>query len=355
MSTLNNKAKLFGAIGLFLLLIVTSISLYVMFKDLSPEKIFSLNKKAVVFITTYNLLGEPTGYGSGFILAANGVVATNLHLVKDAASISIKTTDDRILTPIGVLHIDDKNDIALIKIKVKENVEYFKVKTGDPQKLEVGEKIYALGNPKGIESTFSEGIVSGIREIKSGVKLIQITAPISPGSSGGPLINRKGEVVGITTFLVEQGQNLNFAYPINVIETEIDVNKIIYTFPDLKANWKLVSGGHHREETIDVVDEYYYDPESIVNLEANIKGVWGKSLWSIKSINSSLVNIGRTGFIFFEIDCSTKKGRRKVWFSINDKKEIEVDTDFSNKNTWESWKTQSEVDKISTIVCQPQK
>lgn len=364
------KTKLFGVIGLFLL-IITPISSYIVFKDVNPEKIFSLNKKAVVLITTYNLLGETTGGGSGFILAADGVVATNLHVIKNAANISIKTTDDRILNPIGVLHIDENNDIALIKIKVKENVELFKVKIGNPQKLVVGEKIYALGNPQGIESTFSEGIVSGIREIKSGVKLIQITAPVSPGSSGGPVINRKGKVVGITTFLVEQGQNLNFAYPINLIKTEIDVRKIIYTFPDLKANWKFVSGA----QTNDIpftneagyissqeVSKFYYDPESIVNLGDGVKGFWSKSLtyFEKRGILYGYAapyrehNEANATLFFWEMDCNTKKTRSKAFFFISDEKQTVVNSDFSSKNTWESLKADSPLDKMSTIVCQSQ-
>lgn len=221
-------------------LIILAIGLYFLLKADSPEQIFAKNKKAVVFITTYNLLGEPLLQGSGFFLAEDGVVATNYHVIKDAASIQVKTYDDRILQPEGVIHLDEENDVALIKFKVKEETKLYKIRLGDPSKLEVGEQIYAIGNPKGLESTFSDGIVSGIREINKGVKLIQITAPISQGSSGGPVLNKDGRAIGISTFLIKDGQNLNFAFPISLIKDAMKTKKIIYTFPNLNANWQLV-------------------------------------------------------------------------------------------------------------------
>lgn len=109
------------------------------FKNDSPEKIYEKNVKAVVFITTYDLLGNPIKRGSGFILAEDGVVTTNYHVIEDAASIEVETHDGAILQPEGVLYIDQDNDIALVKLKTKEEAELYKVKIGDPSKLKVGE------------------------------------------------------------------------------------------------------------------------------------------------------------------------------------------------------------------------
>lgn len=364
------RGKIIAITGLSILLVASVIFLYTFLKDMSPEKVFALNKKAAVFIVTYNLLGEPSGQGSGFILAEDGVVVTNLHVIKNAASMLIKTYDDRILNPIGVVHIDENNDIALIKIKVKENAEILKVKIGDPNKLEVGEKIYTIGNPQGLESTFSEGIVSGLREIKSGVKLIQITAPVSPGSSGGPVINRKGKVIGITTFLAEGGQNLNFAFPINVIKTETNSKKIVYTFPDLKTDWKFVSDNQESDIPYSneagyisrqKVAQFHYDPKSIISLDNGIKGFWCRTLTYSK--NQGILfgyaepykehDEANAGFFFFEVDCNTKKFRSKATFFIDDLKQTVVESDFSNKNVWIDWKSDSPLDKISTVICQP--
>ena len=111
--------------------------------------------------------------------------------------------------------MDPENDVAIIKLEGKE---YRKVKMGDPSKLRVGEKTFTvIGSPQGLENTISEGILSGIREINQERKILQMTAAISPGSSGGPVFNTRGEVVGIATLILAETQNLNFAMPVNIV------------------------------------------------------------------------------------------------------------------------------------------
>jgi S1-C subfamily serine protease len=110
-----------------------------------------------------------------------------------------------------VLAYDKSRDVAIIKA---HGVDFRTLTLGDSDRLQVGEEVVAIGNPLSLESTVSNGIVSAIRTVDEG-KFVQITAPISPGSSGGPLFNMSGEVVGITTSHLVGGQNLNFAIPIN--------------------------------------------------------------------------------------------------------------------------------------------
>ncbi len=340
-------------------LTIIATGLFLLLKADSPEQIFAKNKKAVVFITTYNLLGEPVVQGSGFFLAEDGVVATNYHIIKDAANIQVKTYDDRILQPEGVIHIDEDNDVALIKFKVKEETKLYKIKLGDPSKLEVGEKIYAIGNPKGLESTFSDGIVSGIREINKGVQLIQITAPISQGSSGGPVLNKHGRAIGISTFLIQDGQNLNFAFPISLLKDVMKTKKIIYTFPNVNANWKLVekkeSGPFFDYDGTFVVvnNEGYYDPDSVINLPEDIKGVWYKATSSIKQ--SSIYGISKeerlTGYYhFYEVDCNKKTFRVKVGFLINEEKKTSNRIEFPVDKMWYDIPT-NHLDKIRMNIC----
>ncbi len=341
-------------------LIILAIGLYFLLKADSPEQIFAKNKKAVVFITTYNLLGEPLLQGSGFFLAEDGVVATNYHVIKDAASIQVKTYDDRILQPEGVIHLDEENDVALIKFKVKEETKLYKIRLGDPSKLEVGEQIYAIGNPKGLESTFSDGIVSGIREINKGVKLIQITAPISQGSSGGPVLNKDGRAIGISTFLIKDGQNLNFAFPITLIKDAMKTKKIIYTFPNVDANWQLAEKIESGPYFVDgafysVKDERYYDPDSVINLTEDIKGFWHKSTLSFFK-QSSIYGIRKeerltTNYKFYEVDCSKKKWRAKVGFEIDEEKNTSNSMDSLVKNIWDDIPTNCFLDKIRMNIC----
>lgn len=101
------------------------------------------------------------------------------------------------------------------------------VRLGGIQKLSVGEKVYVISSPKGLENTISEGILSGIREIDPKRKILQITAPVSPRSSGGPVFNNDGGVIGIVTSLIKEAQNLNFAMPVNLIKDKTTAKKII--------------------------------------------------------------------------------------------------------------------------------
>lgn len=113
--------------------------------------------------------------------------------------------------------MDEKNDIALLRVV---GAEAPSLPLGDSQKVAVGDEVYVAGNPEGLEGTFSEGIVSAIR----GTRLLQITAPISPGSSGGPVMNQRGEVIGFAAGGREKGQNLNFAIPVSFLSALIELH-----------------------------------------------------------------------------------------------------------------------------------
>jgi hypothetical protein len=168
---------------------------------------------AVVSIIMSNGDGKPISQGSGFLVDKDGFVVTNYHVIAEGTSAVVKFPDGAEFPVDGVLASDKYRDVAIIKIHGRI------VKTlplGDSDRLQVGEEVVAIGNPLSLESTVSNGIVSGIRTAeKVGGKFLQITTPISPGSSGGPLFNNmRGEVVGITTMYLEGGENLNFAIPI---------------------------------------------------------------------------------------------------------------------------------------------
>ena len=186
-------------------------------------RIFRKNNKAVVVIETYDSEGKPIGQGSGFIVRPDGAIVTNYHVISNAKDIKIKA-GDRILDVQGLIHIDEENDIVILKA---DGEDLPTVKLGDIGKAKVGEKVYVIGSPQGLENTISDGILSGIREITPGIKNLQITAPVSPGSSGGPVFNKEGKVIGIvTSSLIKNAQNLNFAMPVNLIMDKIDSKKV---------------------------------------------------------------------------------------------------------------------------------
>ena len=140
-------------------------------------------------------------------------VVTNYHVIKNGTSAVVKLPDGAFFAIDGVLASNKDRDVAIIKA---HGNNFRPLTLGDSNRLQVGEEVVAIGNPLSLESTVSNGIVSAIRTVEDeGDKFVQITAPISPGSSGGPLFNMAGEVVGITTSGLRGGENLNFAIPIN--------------------------------------------------------------------------------------------------------------------------------------------
>ncbi len=155
-------------------------------------------------------------FGSGFILRPNGTFVTNFHVVERASAVSIKLPDGRKFPVTEIVALNPDFDLAVLKVKA----DHLPVVTlGDSDIVKVGERIIAIGSPMGLENTISDGLVSAIREGEtSSEKIFQITAPISPGSSGGPLFDIKGQVIGVTFAQFIEGQNLNFAIPINYLK-----------------------------------------------------------------------------------------------------------------------------------------
>lgn len=174
--------------------------------------------------------------GSGFIIDGQGFIVTNHHVVEDAEKVKVGLSDGREFEG-RVVGRDPKTDIALIKIDAPE--DFPTARLGDSDQLEVGEWVLAIGNPFGLDNTVTRGIVSAKdRNIGEGPydHFIQTDASINPGNSGGPLINMRGEVVGINTaILSETGDNMGigFATPINIVKEIL---------PELKAKGKVTRG-----------------------------------------------------------------------------------------------------------------
>lgn len=186
-------------------------------KNFSRAKITSEiaqeGSKATVFIVTRSKIGIELGSGSGFIVSSDGKIVTNFHVIENAYYASIKLNNGDVYDDISIIDYDERRDLAVLKIK---GLKLSTVAIGKSDTLKVGEKVIAIGNPQGLENTVSEGILSSVRNIE-GVNVLQITAPISPGSSGGPLFDSKGCVIGITSAMLRGGQNLNFAIPIDYV------------------------------------------------------------------------------------------------------------------------------------------
>lgn len=166
---------------------------------------------------------ETKGAGSGFIVSRDGLIITNSHVVKGFDKIQIQFINEEIFYPAKLLGSDDHSDIALLKVDIKKKLQ--PIALGDSSKLEVGERVAAIGNPHGYGHTMTQGIISAVqREIDALnlYPLLQTDASINPGNSGGPLMNLKGEVVGVNQAIARGASGISFAIPINNVKEVIE-------------------------------------------------------------------------------------------------------------------------------------
>lgn len=184
--------------------------------NLPAELISAIYDRAIVTIYTYNGDGKELGSGSGFIINRQGFIITNKHVLKGAGSAKIVLNNGKVFGNAHLVNIDfgENVDVACIKINAAGLTP---VLIGDSSEIMKGQEIYAFGSPQGFRGTVSKGIISAINYDRN---IIQIDAPISRGSSGGPIVNGYGEVIGIVTAFwgADQAQNINFAIPINAIK-----------------------------------------------------------------------------------------------------------------------------------------
>ena len=190
-------------------------------------------KPCVVLIETFDKDNNPIAQGSGFFIDNKGRLITNHHVIEGAYRAVVKTSSGKEYPVEGIVAKDIEADIVKLVVNIPDaDIAFLELSTNVPSE---GEDIVVIGNPLGFESTVSTGIVSAVRDIPAFGKIIQITAPVSPGSSGSPVINSKGEVIGIATLVVTEGQNLNFAIPSDKIIALKEISQIP-VFDELTAD-----------------------------------------------------------------------------------------------------------------------
>lgn len=175
----------------------------------TPQEIAEVALPSVVLIKTQSQLG------TGFVVWKDGRIATNLHVLAGAKEATVTLNDGREFKDVQVLGVDAAHDLAVIRIQA-DNLAPLPL--GDSDAVKPGERVVAIGNPLGLGNTISDGLVSGLRELTPQAHLIQITAPIAPGSSGGPIFNDRAEVIAVATLFITEGQNLNFGVPVSYLK-----------------------------------------------------------------------------------------------------------------------------------------
>lgn len=198
---------------------------------------------SVVKVFCYDHNGKEIATGSGVVLFHNDMIVTNYHVIEDTYSVKISTNQDITYNVSGLWHENEKQDIAILKLE--KETDLIPLQIGDSAAIKKGETVTAIGSPLGIKNTVSKGNLSA-RIMQDGYDVLQFSAPISNGSSGGALFNEKGEIVGITYASFVEGQNLNLAIPIELVDN-LYQTKSINIEPDSfgKAYWE-----NH-------IDEYY--------------------------------------------------------------------------------------------------
>jgi S1-C subfamily serine protease len=213
---------------------------------LTPEALFQAASPAVVKIVLFDEDDRKLGNGSGFLFNFGAVepekverpdfatVLTNYHVIQSAARALVIFNDAEECEVAWVGAEDRANDLAML-ITMNMKREFASIPISPMDKVAVGTRIYTISSPRGLVNTLSEGLVSGYRSRGSGLlDWMQITAPISPGSSGGPVLDGQGQAIGIAASVMEDGQNLNFAVPIHSMES-------LMKRPSLRPVWKGVS------------------------------------------------------------------------------------------------------------------
>jgi len=217
---------------------------------MKPEEIYETAQESVITITTYDSKRIATATGSGVLISQDGVVVSNYHVLEGCHDFTI-TAGEIIITDADVIAFDSDKDLVLIKMK---RALLKPIKLCEPKDIKIGQIVYTLGNPLGeFDNTFSAGLISGIRKSGNSHMYIQFTAPISPGNSGGALLNEKCELIGITTMSRRDGNDLYFAMPVEMI-TELHDSKSNYLDGECKllllANNALSAGEYVRSNQL---------------------------------------------------------------------------------------------------------
>ena len=213
------------------LVTLVSVLLFCTLNNTPAQTVPQIAEKALAATVSLEMRdknGALLSRGSGFFVRSN-LIATNYHVIEGAARGTAKLVDRyRAYTIEGITATDKTNDLVLLKVSV---YGINPLPLGDSNTVRIGEKIYVAGNPLGLEGTVSDGIISSRRDRYTKERL-QMTAPISPGSSGGPVLNRKGKVIGVSvaTFRALEAQNLNFAIPSNYLKALLNRSGIAKPF-----------------------------------------------------------------------------------------------------------------------------
>lgn len=226
--------------------------------EIDLPKLAKESRRCVILLVTRDSNGNDKSIGTGFFISKDGLIATNWHVVSGASEVYAKMENGARFVIKGLVGKDEKSDLAVLQAEAKD-VEFLTLFSGN---VEPGISVAVIGSPLGLEGTVSNGIVSAKREFGDFGEVIQITAPISPGSSGSPVLNEKGEVIGIASAVITKGQNLNIAVPSEKLSALL-LRGLLDKFSSDGAPQKLTA-----EEFLDGGENIRTDPDFIAAVKA---------------------------------------------------------------------------------------
>ena len=217
--------------------------------EATVEQLTEQARKSIVVVTFSGRDGRNQGLGSGFVISANGLIATNLHVIGEGRPISVQLSDGRKLEVQAVEAFDRHADLAVLRVDASDLPP---LELGDSQALRQGQSIIALGNPQGLKYSVVAGVLSGTQEI-NGREMLQLAIPVEPGNSGGPVLDRQGRVLGVVTMKSAVTENLGFAMPVNELKTLLArpnptrMSRWLTIGTLDPAEWTVTGGGRWRQ------------------------------------------------------------------------------------------------------------
>ena len=285
--------------------IVTHVhgSPYAHLVELTPEQIYARCAPAVFYVEIYDEYGWCIKTGSGFFLTEEGLAVTNYHVISGADSASITVSDTGEVYPVaGVYDYSAEEDWAVLQI---DGSGFQTLEIGDPGYDVGGATVYAIGSPLGLQNTISAGIISNPARVDGGMTYIQMSAAISPGSSGGALLNKYGQVIGITSATYTSGQNLNLSIPLTYLE-DMDISAYVplhaaqnspsgtLTLSQAKLNLGL---GETGSVTVTAIEQNCEDTVSVrfvIGDDEVVSCSWGGWVGDDNTLNVTPLKIGNT-------------------------------------------------------------
>jgi len=194
-------------------------------RQIPAEEIFRRNADAVFMIETFDRHGLPIRTGSGFFISDDGLAVTNLHVIMNAASAAITLYNGDVFSISGVRAISTENNLVVFSVDSGKG-GFCHLVLADSDLIEVGNTVYALGSPRALLNSITEGVISNTKRVLNEETFIQFSAPISFGSGGSPVLNELGQVVGVASSFISSGQHLNLAVPVNFIK-ELEPGELV--------------------------------------------------------------------------------------------------------------------------------